>query len=105
MNRGVKTIIYPTRDIARAKALFTKLLGVAPYADQPYYVGFKIGDQDIGLVPKGQGPMAEATGMTAFYHVDNIKQDLQSLLDGGARIQQDIKDVGRGRLIATRLAE
>ena len=96
MNRGVKTVIYPVKGLAGAKKLFRNLLGVEPYADQPYYVGFKIGDQDIGPVPKGQ-----QAGMTAFYHVDNIKQSLQSLLDCGAKVQQDIKDVGGGRLIAS----
>jgi predicted enzyme related to lactoylglutathione lyase len=101
MNHGVRTVIYPVKDVDEAKKLFRNLLDVEPYADQPYYVGFKIGDQDIGLVPNGQGPMAKATGMTAFYHVDNIKQSLQSLLNDGARIQQDIKDVGGGRLIAS----
>ncbi len=49
MNRGIKTVIYSASDIARAKALYTKLLGVEPYVENPYYVGFKIGDQDIGL--------------------------------------------------------
>ena len=39
--------------------------------------------------------------MTAFYHVDNIKQSLESLLDAGAKVQQDIKNVGGGRLIAS----
>jgi predicted enzyme related to lactoylglutathione lyase len=96
MNKGVKTIIYPSKDINQAKSLFRKLLGVEPYADQPYYVGFKIGDQDIGLVPGN--PEA---GMTAFYHVDDIKISLQILVDGGAGIIQEIKNVGGGRLIAS----
>ena len=96
MNKGVKTIIYPVKDITRAKTVFTKLLGVEPYADQPYYVGFKIGDQDIGLVPN-----SPEAGMTAFYHVDDIKNSLQILLDAGAQIIQDLKDVGGGRLVAS----
>ena len=78
MNNGVKTIIYPLKDINESKTVFRKLLSVEPYADQPYYVGFKVGDQDIGLVPNN--PEA---GMTAFYHVDDIKNSLQILLDGG----------------------
>ncbi len=45
MNQGIKTIIYPAKDIARAKALFSRLLGVEPFIDSPYYVGFKVGDQ------------------------------------------------------------
>ncbi|MCA1554498.1 MAG: glyoxalase, partial [Chloroflexi bacterium] len=80
---------------ARAKTQFQKLLGVEPYADQPYYVGFKVGDQDIGLDPNGH-----KAGVTAYYEVDNIQQSLQSLLDAGAQIQQAIKDVGGGKLIA-----
>ena len=96
MNKGVKTIIYPVKDINESKTLFRKLLEVEPYADQPYYVGFKVGDQDIGLVPNN--PEA---GMTALYHVEDIKNSLQILLDGGGTIIQDIKNVGGGRLIAS----
>jgi len=96
MNKGVKTIIYPVKDVNEAKTLFRKLLEVEPYADQSYYVGFKVGDQDIGLV--SSNPEA---GMTAFYHVDNIKNSLQILLDGGGTVIQDVKNVGGGRLIAS----
>ena len=96
MNQGVKTVIYPVNDLARAKAFYRILLGVEPYADQPYYVGFRIGDQEIGLDPNGH-----KAGMTAYYHVDDIKQSLRSLVDFGAQVQQQINDVGGGRLIAT----
>ena len=96
MNKGIKTIIYPVKDIAQATTLFRKFLGVDPYSDQPYYVGFKIGDEDIGLVPNN--PEA---GMTAFYHVDDIRNSLQILVDTGAKIIQDIKNVGGGRSIAS----
>ena len=96
MNKGIKTVIYPVKDVNQSKTLFHKLLGVEPYADQPYYVGFKIGDQDIGLVPS----TANAE-MTAFYHIDDIKNSMQIFLDAGAKIIQDVKDVGGGRLIAS----
>ena len=96
MNKGVKTIIYPVKDVTQTKTVFRKLLGVEPYSDEHYYVGFKVGDQDIGLVPNGDN-----AGMTAFYHVDDIKNSLQMLVDAGAEIIQDIKNVGGGRLIAS----
>ena len=96
MNKGIKTVLYPVKDMTQSKTLFNKLLGVEPYADQPYYIGFKIGDQDIGLVPNN--PEA---GMTAFYHVDDIKNSLQILVDAGGKIIQDIKNVGGGRLVAS----
>src|SRR5713226_6308186 len=96
MNQGIRTFIYPVRDIERAKKLYSRLLGAAPYVDEAYYVGYRVGDQEIGLDPNGH-----KAGMTAYYHVDNIKQNLQWLLDAGAQIQQEIKDVGGGKLIAS----
>jgi hypothetical protein len=39
MGPGIKTIVFPVEDLAGAKALFRNLLGVEPYADEPYYVG------------------------------------------------------------------
>ena len=99
MSKGVKVIIYPVSDPERAKTLFSSLLGVAPYADQPYYVGFKAGDQDIGLDPNGhrQG----MTGPVPFFEVADIRQTLSTLLEGGAETVQDVRDVGGGRQIAT----
>jgi predicted enzyme related to lactoylglutathione lyase len=96
MNKGIKTILYPVKDMTQAKTMFAKFLGVEPYADQPYYVGFKIDDQDIGLVPNNP----EAT-VTAFFHIDDIKNSLQIFVDAGGTIVQDIKNVGGGRLIAS----
>src|SRR3954463_6008460 len=96
MNKGIKTILYPVKDMNHSKTIFQKFLGVEPYADQPYYVGFKINDQDIGLIPN-----SPEGGVTAFFHVDDIKSSLQILIDGGAEIIQDIKNVGAARLIAS----
>src|SRR5512138_1684146 len=96
MNQGIGTVIYSVKDIDKAKALFRDLLGIEPYADAPYYVGFKVGNQDIGLDPHGH-----KEGMTAYYHVDDIQESLQSLLNAGAQPVQAVKDVGGGRLIAS----
>ena len=96
MNTGIKIILYPVKDINQSKILFRKFLGVDPYADKPYYVGFRINDQDIGLVPNNP-----EGGVAAFYNVDDIKNSLQILLDGGAQVIQDINNVGGERLIAS----
>jgi predicted enzyme related to lactoylglutathione lyase len=96
MDKGIKTVIYPVKDITGATTLFCKFLEAEPYMEQPYYVGFKIGDQDIGLVPNN--PEA---AMTAFYHVGDIKNSLQILVEAGAVIIQNVKNVGGERLIAS----
>ena len=98
MTEGIQTIIYPVKDLAQAKQLYSTLLGVEPYADKPYYVGFRVGGQDIGLDPNGhrQG----ISGPICYWHVDDIRQTLQALLAAGAESQQEVKDVGGGKLTA-----
>src|SRR5438045_2450647 len=99
MTSGMRTIIYPVKDLALAKQLYTTLLGTEPYADQPYYVGFRVGDQEIGLDPNGhrQG----LTGPLGYWSVADINATLERLLGAGAEVQQAVRDVGGGRLIAT----
>jgi predicted enzyme related to lactoylglutathione lyase len=99
MTSGMKTIIYPVKDLAQAKTLYSTLLGVEPYADAAYYVGFRVGDQEIGLDPNGH--RKGMTGPLGYYHVADIKTSLQQLVDAGAEVQQAITDVGGGTLIAS----
>jgi predicted enzyme related to lactoylglutathione lyase len=99
MNQGIRTVIYPVKDIARGKTLYSKLLGMEPTTDEAYYVGFTLGDQEIGLDPNGHS--TGMTGPVGYYHVDDIKKSLQSLLDAGGQVQQEVKDVGGSRLIAS----
>ena len=99
MTSGMRTVVYPVKDLAQAKTLYGKLLGVVPYADEAYYVGFRVGDQELGLDPNGHSQ--GMTGPIGYWEVDDIKESLELLLDAGAEVQQEIKDVGGGKLIAS----
>jgi predicted enzyme related to lactoylglutathione lyase len=99
MTSGMRTIIYPVEDLAQAKTLYAKLLGVEPYADAPYYVGFRVGEQELGLDPNGHSQ--GMTGAVGYWEVDDIQQSVDLLLDAGAEVQRAITDVGGGKLIAT----
>jgi hypothetical protein len=99
MSKGIQTIIYPVSDLAAAKALFGGLADAEPVADAPYYVGWKVAGQDIGLDPNGH--KKGMTGPTPFWHVDDIKQSMQTLLDGGATENEEVRDVGGGRLVGS----
>ena len=99
MLQGIRVFIYPVKDIAQAKTLYRTLLGLEPYADQAYYVGFRVGDQEIGLDPNGHNK--GMTGPVGYWEVNDIKKSLQLLLDAGAQAQQEIQDVGGGKLIAS----
>ena len=38
MNEGIRTVVYPVGDLARARTLYSRLLGADPSMDEPYYV-------------------------------------------------------------------
>jgi predicted enzyme related to lactoylglutathione lyase len=99
MTGGITTIIYPVTDLAKAKALYSELLGVKPSMDEPYYVGFTVAGQDVGLDPRGHSQ--GMTGPVGYWRVDDIKSSVKALLAAGAEAQQDVKDVGGGKLIAS----
>ena len=98
MTSGMKTIIYPVKDIAAAKQLYSKLFG-APSMDEVFYVGFRVGDQDVGLDPNGH--RTGMTGPVGYWHVDDVNESLEALLAAGAETRQPVTDVGGGKLIAT----
>ncbi len=95
----MNAIIYPVRDRARAKELYAAWLGVEPYVDSAYYVGFRVGDHEVGLDPHGfdQG----LTGPVGYIDVSDIEGALSRLEAAGATRKDDPHDVGGGMLIAT----
>lgn len=99
MNDGIKTIIYPVTDTSAAKRLYSALLGVEPVMDEAYYVGYRVGGQDIGLDPHGhdQG----MTGPVSYWHVADIQKSLEAVLRSGGQAFQEVKDVGGGKLVAS----
>jgi predicted enzyme related to lactoylglutathione lyase len=97
--QGIKTVLHPVSDLPKAKAVYGALLGVAPQADAPYYVGFEAAGQHIGLVPGG-GPQG-MTSPVAYWHVDDIEAKLAEVTAAGATVNEPAHDVGGGRLVAT----
>jgi predicted enzyme related to lactoylglutathione lyase len=96
---GIKTVLHPVSDLAKAKPVYTALLGVQPQADAPYYVGFDAAGQHIGLVPGG-GPQG-MTSPVAYWHVPDIEAKLAEVTAAGATVKEAPRDVGGGRLVAT----
>ena len=95
MNK-VSLIVYPAKELASTKQIFSKFLGVEPYVDEPYYVGYKVGDMEIGLDPNAQN-----AGPVTYIDVADIKSVLQEIMVLGATLQQDVKDVAKGLLVAS----
>lgn len=96
---GIKTVLHPVSDLEKAKAVYTALLGQPPQHDAPYYVGYAVADQHIGLVPRG-GPQ-HMTAPVAYWQVTDIEAKLAEVTAAGATVQQPPSNVGGGRLVAT----
>lgn len=96
--RGVRTVIYAVDDIGRAKKWYTNALGVAPYFDEPYYVGFNIAGYELGLDPNA-GSMG-AGGSTAYWGVANADEAFAHLLSAGATAASPVSEVGDGIKVA-----
>jgi predicted enzyme related to lactoylglutathione lyase len=96
----IRTITIPVKDLDAAKAVYTTLLGVEPYMEQPYYVGYRPeGAPEVGLDPNGHAQ--GSTGPITYWHVDDAAAAVAALVVAGASEQQAVRDVGGGNLTAT----
>lgn len=96
---GVKIVLHPVSDLEAAKAIYSALLGLEPQADAPYYVGYDIAGQHVGLVPKG-GPQAMSSPV-AYWKVPDIEKKLEEVAQAGGIVRDPVREVGGGRLVAT----
>ena len=94
---GLRTAIYPAPDLAAAKAWYTKLLGQAPYFDEPFYVGFSVGGFELGLLPDATPGV---TGPQPLWGVENIEASFAHLLELGATSIEPVTEVGAGIKVA-----
>ncbi|BBH66981.1 hypothetical protein ACTI_36660 [Actinoplanes sp. OR16] len=94
----IHTITVPVADLPAATAFYRTLLGVEPYAEHGYYVGFRPpGAPEIGLDPHGD----VAAGPIVYWRTDDITTAVAALVVAGASEERSPHDVGQGALIAT----
>jgi predicted enzyme related to lactoylglutathione lyase len=98
MIQGLRTVVYPAPALAEATAWYRQVLGVAPYFEQPFYVGFEVGGFELGLVPDGQ---AGTGGATAYWGTPDLAAEVERLAGLGATIASPLADVGEGIRVAT----
>lgn len=98
---GLRTVVYQVQDLERAKGWYGRVLELEPYFDQPFYVGFRVGGYELGLVPKPEAaPQREPSG-TAYWGVKDARDAYGKLLDLGATPDELVEDVGEGILIGS----
>ncbi len=97
---GLRTAAYYVSDIAKAKDWYSSILGVEPYFDQPFYVGFNVAGYELGLQPTDASEN-KSEGVVAYWGVNDAASALQYLLERGATPNEGVQDVGENIKVAS----
>jgi len=87
---GLRSHIFQVADLNAAKAWYTELLGVSPYFDEPFYVGFNVGGYELGLLPS----KGASHGSVTYWGVPNADAAYAQLLELGAAALRPVENVG-----------
>src|SRR5947208_412227 len=98
---GLRTALYHAPDLDKAKSWYSRVLGIAPYFDQPFYVGFNVGGYELGLDPDSTMTPGGSGGTVAYWGVADAQAALERLLSLGATKRSGVQDVGESIKVAT----
>ena len=98
---GLRTASYRAPDLALAKNWYATALGIEPYFDEPFYVGFSVGGFELGLDPDPDAAPAGPGSVTVYWGVPEADAAFARLLALGAREHSAVREVGGGIKVAT----
>ena len=93
---GLRTAKYTAVDLAAAKRWYADLVGVAPYFDEPFYVGFDVGGFELGITPDAEARPDRPESGVAYWGVADASASHARLLAKGATDYEPVQDVGEG---------
>jgi len=99
--KGLRTVIYNTPELGTAKAWYSAVLGIEPYFDQPFYVGYNVGGYELGLDPNAGDSKSGNANSIAYWGVDDAYAELARLIGLGAKERTGVEDVGDDIRVAT----
>ena len=91
----LRSAIYPVTDLPSAKRWYSEWLGIQPYFDEPFYVGF-----ELGILPEDDMHHAGDNGGVSYWKVADLDAEWSRMLSIGARPKQPAMDVGGGTRVA-----
>ena len=97
---GLRTAVYYVTDIEQARTWYRSVLGIDPYFDQPFYVGFNVGGFELGLHPASAQHPAGSGGAVPYWGVERVAVAWPRLLELGATAVEAPQDVGEGIQVA-----
>ena len=98
--KGLRTVGYKVADINKAKEWYSKVLGIQPYFDEPFYVGFNVAGYELGLQPEENEPGTKTANVVTYWGVDDVNTAWKELLANGATPFEEPTDVGGGIMVA-----
>ena len=101
MFKGLRTAKYDAKNLVEAKAWYSRVLGVKPYFDEPFYVGFDVGGYELGLGPDAKSYEKRSPAGIAYWGTDDARAAYQRLIDLGATPLEPVTDVGGGILVGS----
>lgn len=96
---GLRTTIYRVSDIEKAKTWYSDFLGIEPYFNEPFYVGFNVVGYELGLQPDAKNE-AKTDGVVTYWGVNDVQAVYEDLLSKGAKPFEAPDEVGGGIIVA-----
>jgi predicted enzyme related to lactoylglutathione lyase len=98
---GLRTATYRVSNLPEATAWYENVLGIQPYFNEPFYVGFNVGGYELGLSPDDDISPEKQRSVETYWGVEDIQASYDRLIEQGARPSEPPTDVGGGILVAT----
>lgn len=95
--QGLRTVIYPSPDLDGAKRWWSTILGIEPYFDEPFYVGYEVAGYELGLLPNGD----PGDGALTYWGVDDVGAAVDAAVADGATEHTPATEVGDDIVTAT----
>jgi lactoylglutathione lyase len=92
------TIVIPVEDLATATAFYTTAFGAEPHTETPYYVGFNLDGQEIGINPNGARD--QMTGPVVYWSTDDLAGKVAEVEAAGGTVVRPVTEVGGGTSLA-----
>ena len=98
---GLRTTIYKVGDIGAAREWYARAFRVAPYFDEPFYVGFNVGGYELGLLADDTPAAGKTANVLSYWGVDDIDQAVAHFIEAGAAEDSKPTNVGGDIKVAT----
>jgi predicted enzyme related to lactoylglutathione lyase len=92
------TIVIPAADLEAATAFYRTAWGAEPHTETPYYVGFNLDGQEIGLNPHGERD--QMAGPVVYWKTDDLAATVASVEAAGGTVVRPVTEVGGGTSLA-----